>query len=123
MIFSSLPPALPQVRAGKLRAIGVTSLRRSAAAPEVPTIAEAGVPGYEALGWWGIVVPGKTPVTTVAALSATLARVLKSDEAKAQLFKEGIEAVGSTPEIFAAHLRTEQQKWAKVIKEGKLKIE
>jgi tripartite-type tricarboxylate transporter receptor subunit TctC len=123
MIFSSLPPALPQVRAGKLRAIAVTGLRRSAAAPEVPTIAESGVPGYEALGWWGIVVPGKTPRITITTLSATLARVLKGEEAKAQLFKEGIEAVGSTPEFFAAHLSTEQQKWTKVIKEGKLKIE
>jgi tripartite-type tricarboxylate transporter receptor subunit TctC len=123
MIFSTLPPALSQVRAGRLRALGVTGAKRSAVVPDVPTIAESGVPGYEALGWWGVLAPSRTPPAVIAALNAGIVKVLRSDDAKAQLFREGIEAAGSTPQQFAAHLKSEQQKWAKAIKDANIKIE
>ncbi len=123
MIFSTLPPALSQVRAGRLRAIGVTGTKRSPALPDVPTIADSGVPGYEAIGWWGILAPSRTPPAIITALNAAIVKVLKGEDAKAQLFREGIEAVGSSPEQYAAHLKFEQRKWARAIKDANLKLE
>jgi tripartite-type tricarboxylate transporter receptor subunit TctC len=123
LMFSTLPPALPQVRAGKLRPLGMTSLKRSAVAPEVPTIAESGVPGYESVGYWGVVVPGKTPPAIVATLQAAIAKGLKTDEARTQLAREGIEAVGGGSADYAAFLKAEQRKWAKLIKDVNLKLE
>ncbi|HTE16469.1 MAG TPA: tripartite tricarboxylate transporter substrate binding protein [Burkholderiales bacterium] len=123
MMFSTLPPALAQIRTGKLRAIGLTSPKRSAAMPEVPTIAESGLPGYEALGWWGILGPGKTPERVVAILNAELVKVLSSDDAKANLFKEGIEAAGSTAQQYGAYIMLERQKWAKVVTAANIKLE
>jgi tripartite-type tricarboxylate transporter receptor subunit TctC len=123
MMFSTLPPVLQHVRAGRLRALAVTGARRSAAAPEVPTIAESGLPGYEASGWWGILAPGKTPPGIVSALNAEILKVLKSDEAKTQLSREGVEAAGGSPAQFAAHIRSEGRKWAAVIKAANLKGE
>ncbi|HEX2827963.1 MAG TPA: tripartite tricarboxylate transporter substrate binding protein [Burkholderiales bacterium] len=123
MMFSTLPPALPQVRANRLRALGVTSAKRTAVVPDVPTISEAGVPGYESVGYWGVVVPGKTPLAIVTALNGAIAKVLASEDAKAQLFKEGIEAAGGSPADYAAFLKNEQKKWAKLIKDVNLKLE
>jgi tripartite-type tricarboxylate transporter receptor subunit TctC len=116
MMFSTLPPVLAQVRAGKVRAIAVTGAKRTAAAPEVPTIAESGLPGYEATGWWGILMPGKTPPAIVASLNAEIVKTLNADSTKAQLAREGIEAAGGTPAQFAAHIRAEGLKWAPIIK-------
>jgi tripartite-type tricarboxylate transporter receptor subunit TctC len=123
LMFSTLPPALPQIRAGKLRPLAVTSMKRTQVAPEVPTIAESGVPGYESVGYWGVVVPGQTPRSTIATLQAGVAKALRSDEGKAQLFREGIEAVGSSPGEYGAYLKAEQRKWASLIKEVNLKLE
>jgi tripartite-type tricarboxylate transporter receptor subunit TctC len=123
MMFSTLPPALPQVRANRLRALGVTSAKRTAVVPDVPTISEAGVPGYESVGYWGVVVPGKTPHAIVTALNGAIAKVLASEDAKAQLFKEGIEAAGGSPADYAAFLKNEQKKWAKLIRDVNLKLE
>jgi tripartite-type tricarboxylate transporter receptor subunit TctC len=122
-MFSTLPPVLPHLRAGKLRALAVTGARRSAAAPEVPTVAEAGLPGYEASGWWGVLVPGKTPPSIVSALNAGIVKVLRGDAAKAQLSREGIEAAGGSPAQFAAHIRSEGRKWGAVIKAANIKVE
>ena len=123
MMFSTLPPVLQHVRATKLRAIAVTGAKRSAALQDVPTIAESGLPGYEATGWWGILAPGKTPPGIVSTLNAEIVKVLNSDETKAQLNREGVEAGGGTPAQFAAHIRSEGRKWAPVIKAANIKGE
>ena len=123
MMFSTLPPALPQLRAGKLRGLAVTGAKRSPVVPDMPTIAESGLPGYEAIGWWGVLAPGKTPLPVVSMLNAEIIKVLNSEDAKAQLAREGIEAAASTPEQFAAHIQTEGRKWALVIKSAKIKGE
>lgn len=121
--FSTLPPALVHVRSGKLRALALTGSRRSAALPDIPTIAESGVPGYEALGWWGILAPTRTPRPIIATLNSHLVKVLAGESARAQLFREGIEAAGSTPEQYGARIASERQKWSKVIKEANIRIE
>jgi tripartite-type tricarboxylate transporter receptor subunit TctC len=123
MTFSTLPPVLAQVRAGRVRALAVTGAKRSPAAPEVPTVAESGLAGYEASGWWGILTPGKTPPAVVAALNAEIVKALRADDVKAQLLREGVEAAGGTPEEFAAHIRTEGKKWAAVIKAANIREE
>jgi tripartite-type tricarboxylate transporter receptor subunit TctC len=87
----------------------------------VPTIAESGLPNYEAAGWWGVLMPGKTPPAIVAALNADIMKVLSADATKAQLARDGIEAAPSTPEQFAAHMRKEGIKWAAVIKAADIK--
>jgi tripartite-type tricarboxylate transporter receptor subunit TctC len=123
MMFSTLPPVLAQIRAGRLRALAVTGAKRAAAAPELPTIAESGVPNYEAAGWWGVLMPGKTPPAIVMALNAEIVKVLSADATKAQLARDGIEAAPSTPEQFAAHMRAEGLKWAAVIKAANIQSE
>lgn len=123
MVFFSLPPVLQHMRAGKVRALAITGAKRSAVAPDVPTIAESGVQGYEAIGWWGILAPGKTPRQVVATLNTEIVNVLHAEETKAQLSREGIEAVGGSPAQFAAHIRSEGLKWAAVIKSANIKGE
>jgi tripartite-type tricarboxylate transporter receptor subunit TctC len=123
MMFSTLPPVLAQIRAGRMRALAVTGAKRTAAAPDVPTIAESGLPNYEAAGWWGVLMPGKTPPAIVAALNAEIVKVLSADATKAQLARDGIEAAPSTPEQFAAHMRKEGIKWAAVIKSANIQGE
>ena len=123
MLFSTLPPVLPQVRAGRLKALAVTGAKRSMAVPDVPTVAESGLAGYEALGWWGIVVPARTPRETIMALNATLVGVLTADDTQILFSREGIEAVGNSSEQYAAHLKAEKQKWLPVIKAANIKVE
>jgi tripartite-type tricarboxylate transporter receptor subunit TctC len=123
MMFSTLPPVLAQMRAGRMRAIAVTGVKRAAAAPEVPTIAESGLPNYEAAGWWGVLMPGKTPPAIVMALNAEIVKVLNADATRAQLARDGIEAAPSTPEQFAAHMRKEGLKWSAVIKAANIQAE
>ncbi len=123
MMFSTLPPVLAQIRAGRLRALAVTGAKRTAAAPELPTIAESGVPNFEATGWWGVLMPGKTPPTVVAALNAGIVKVLSADATKSQLARDGIEAAPSTPAEFAAHIRREGLRWAPVIKAANIQGE
>ena len=108
--------ALTQVRGGRLRALAITSAQRLAIAPEVPTIAEAGVPGYEATSWQGVVVPAGTPRAIVYRLYSEIARALQSPEVMERLAAEGSTAGGITPEAFAAYIRSEIAKWAKVVK-------
>ena len=116
LMFDNLPSALPQVKAGKLRALGVTSARRSQAAPEIPTIAESGVPGYEVDSWFGILAPAGTPKEVVGKLNAEIARILKMPDVRQRLQEQGAEPVGGTPEQFADHIRKETVKWARVVK-------
>jgi tripartite-type tricarboxylate transporter receptor subunit TctC len=123
MMFSTMPPVLSQVRAGKLRALAVTGARRSAAVPDLPTIAESGLAGYEASGWWGVLAPAGTPQNIITALNTAAVTVLHADDARTQLLKEGIEAAGGSPQQFAAHIQAERRKWATVIKEANITME
>jgi tripartite-type tricarboxylate transporter receptor subunit TctC len=114
--FPNIPPALPQVKAGKLRALGVTTLTRAAAAPEIPTLAEAGLPGFEAVAWFGVLAPAGTPRDIVLKVSQEIARIVRMPEMQDRLRLEGAEAVGSTPEQFAETIRRDIAKWAVVVK-------
>lgn len=116
MMFDNMPSALPHVKGGKLRALAVTSAKRSPAAPDVPTMAEAGVPGYEATSWFGILAPAGTPKDIVTKLNKEIARILAMPEIKEKLSAQGAEPVGNTPEQFAAHIKAEIKKWEGVVK-------
>jgi tripartite-type tricarboxylate transporter receptor subunit TctC len=116
VMTSTMPPALPHIRTARVRAIAVTSVRRSTALPDVPTVAESGVPGYEAIAWQGLVAPAKTPASVIARLNRELARILGESDIRAKLQELGFETMGSTPEQFAAYIQTEIAKWSKVIK-------
>jgi tripartite-type tricarboxylate transporter receptor subunit TctC len=111
---------LAAIRAGKVRALGVTSAKRSLQLPEVPTFAEAGVPGYEVTSWYGICAQSKVPQAIVAKLSADLNKVLSSPSLRKRLEDQAIEVTPSTPEEFLAHVRAETAKWTKVVKEAGL---
>ena len=116
MIFSSMPPALPHVQSGKLRALGVTSAARSPAAPDVPTIAQSGLPGYEVINWYGVLVPAKTATDIVGKLNAEIVRIMNLPAVKERLAAQGAETYTSTPAQFADYIRQETAKWAKVVK-------
>lgn len=114
-----ITPALtvwPQIKAGKLRGIAITGTQRSPAFPDLPTVAEAGLPGYEASQWYGVLVPAGTPTPIIERLSRELIKVVKLPSVVQTLDREGSEPVGSTPEAFAQFLKTEIDRWAKVIK-------
>jgi tripartite-type tricarboxylate transporter receptor subunit TctC len=106
---------MPQVKAGRLRAVAVTSLKRSAAAPELPTIAET-VPGYEANGWYGAFAPAATSKDLINRVNAEMNRIMKMPDVTQRLAGDGVEAVGTTPEQFGAYLKQEIAKWGKVVK-------
>ena len=123
MMFPTLPTAIQYIKAGKLRALGVTSAARSPALPAVPTIAEAGLPGYEATQWFGVLAPAGTPRAIVDRLQQEIARVLRAPEMRERLSAEGTEAVGGTPEEFTTLIKTETEKWARVIRAAGIKPE
>ncbi|HEV7820182.1 MAG TPA: tripartite tricarboxylate transporter substrate binding protein [Burkholderiales bacterium] len=118
VVFSSAPTAVPQVKAGKVRGIAVTTLRRSTALPELPTLAESGLPGYEADNWYGIVTTAGTPRPIVDYLNAEIVRAMQTADVKELLFKQGLEVHTSTPAEFGAYMKSEFDKWAKVIKDA-----
>jgi tripartite-type tricarboxylate transporter receptor subunit TctC len=120
---ASMLGTMPHVRSGKLRALGVTSSKRVANAPDVPTVAEAGVPGYESLQWYGLLAPAGTPKEIIARLNREAVAVLRSPEIAARLANDGTEIVAGTPEEFGAYLRSETEKWAKVVKAAGIKPE
>jgi tripartite-type tricarboxylate transporter receptor subunit TctC len=123
MMFDNMPSSLPLVREGKLRALGVTSLTRSAAAPDIPTIAESGLPGFEAVSWFAMFAPPGTPKPVVDKIQAEISRILKMPEVAKRLTDIGLEPVGSTSEELAAYQRTEIVKWAKVVKDSGARVE
>ena len=122
-MFDAMPTALPQVKAGKLRALAVTTARRSSQLPELPTVAEAGVPGFEAAGWFGFAAPAGTPKDVVNKLNREIVRILNLPDVKERLIAQGAEPVGDTPEEFAKYIKAEAAKWGKVIRTLNLKIE
>ena len=121
--IDSLPPYLPMIKAGKIRALAVTPSKRSTTVPELPTIAEAGVPGYEAVGWFGLAVPAATPRDVVNKLSAEVVRILQMPDVKARMFEVGAEPSGSTPEQFDEHVKKEVAKFAKVIQYANVELQ
>jgi tripartite-type tricarboxylate transporter receptor subunit TctC len=116
MAINSMSTVMPQVRAGKLRALGVASVRRVAAAPELPTIAEAGVPGYESVQWSGLLAPAGTSPDIIARLHKETIAIVRTPEMRERLAADGSEVIANTPDEFAAFLRSELVKWAKVVK-------
>ncbi|MDB5926521.1 MAG: hypothetical protein JWN13_5457 [Betaproteobacteria bacterium] len=121
--MDNMPAYLPQVKAGKIRALAVTPNKRSPAAPDIPTVAEAGVPGYNSSAWFGLVAPAATPKDVVSKLSAETARILQLPDVKSRLSELGAEPIGGTPEQFSAHIKAEIEKWAKVIKEANVELQ
>ena len=114
--FSLVPIAvgMPHVRSGKLRALGVAGLSRSSAAPELPTIAESGLPGFEVIGWWGVLAPAKTPRSAVDLLNRELRAALELPEVRRTLLDQGMDPAGGTPEQFGALIKADMDKWGEI---------
>jgi tripartite-type tricarboxylate transporter receptor subunit TctC len=123
LMFSTMPPALPHVKDGKLRALAVTSRKRSRATPDLPTVDEAALPGFEANTWHGVVLPAGTPPAIIARLNREIVAILHLHDIVERLSSQGAEALGSTPEEFAAYIRSETLKWAKVVRDSGAKAE
>ena len=123
ILFAVPSTALPHVRTGRLRALGVSSLQRISLAPELPTIAESGVPGFEGSAWYGVVVPARTPHDIVVKLNADIRRVLQQPEFRERMAGQGVELVGSSPEEFARFIKSEVAKWGRVVKAAGAKVE
>jgi tripartite-type tricarboxylate transporter receptor subunit TctC len=120
LLFATIPAAIQHIPGGRLRALGVTRARRAAMLPDVPTVAESGVPGYEAIEWNGVMVPAGTPQAVVRRIQQAVAKVLAPAEMKERLLAVGAEGVGSTPEEFAAFIQGELATWSKVVRELQL---
>jgi tripartite-type tricarboxylate transporter receptor subunit TctC len=116
LYFATISTALPHVKSNKLRALAVTTAKRSIVAPELPTIAEAGVPGYEHASWVGLLAPAHTPAPIVAKLYRDSLQVINIQDVKALLLRDGLEPVGDTPQEFSAAVKSEVSKWMKVVK-------
>ncbi|HMG59936.1 MAG TPA: tripartite tricarboxylate transporter substrate binding protein [Burkholderiales bacterium] len=118
LMFAPAQTVMPYVRAGKLKAFAVTGLKRSEILPDLPTVAESGLPGYEAVGWFGLLAPAATPKATVAKLSAEANRVLAMGDVREKMLGLGADPAGNTPEEFARFIRDDQAKWSKLMKEA-----
>lgn len=121
LIFATAASSIGHIKAGKIRALAVTTAKRSALVPDLPTIAEAGLPGFEANNWNGFLVPAKTPRPIINRLNKEIASALSQPDIKEFLFKQGLDAAPGTPEEFGAYIRSEMTKWAKVIKAAGVK--
>ena len=123
MMFDNMPSSLQLVREGKLRALGVTSSTRSPAAPEIPTIAESGLPGFDAVSWFALFAPANTPKPIIDKWQTEVRRILKLPDVAKRLADAGLDVVGGTPEELAAYQRSEITKWAKVVKDSGAKAD
>jgi len=122
-LFSIALTAIPQVKAGRVRALAITSAQRSAVAPELPTVAESGYPGFEVIGWFGWLAPAQTSRDIVARLNREMVAVLKQPDLRERLVAQGSDPVGNSPQQFGDFIRAERDKWAKVIKQAGIRIE
>jgi tripartite-type tricarboxylate transporter receptor subunit TctC len=122
-MFENIVTILPLARSGKLRALGVTTAARSSAAPDIPTLTEDGVPGYDANAWFGFFVPAGTPQPTINRLNAEIVKIVKLPETRERFITLGAEPVGSTPAEFGAFFRNEVEKWAKVVKSSGARVD
>ena len=123
LMFSPSSTVLPHVKSGRLRALAVTTARRLPSLPDLPTVAESGLAGYETITWFGFVAPAHTPQPVVARLNGEIVKVLATAEVRAQFSAQGIETLGGTPGEFAAYIRAEIDKWAKVIRQSGAKAD
>jgi tripartite-type tricarboxylate transporter receptor subunit TctC len=123
MMFDNMPSSLPHVKAGKLRALAVSTLKRSPALPQLPTVAESGLPGFEVSVWFAVLAPAGTPREIVQRLNGALVKALQSPDVKQRLADQGAEPVGNTPEQFTAVLQRDLVKWAKVVKDANVKLD
>jgi tripartite-type tricarboxylate transporter receptor subunit TctC len=122
MMFENMPGAVSYINGGKLRILAVTGLQRSPAMPQVPTVAESGVPGYESLSWSGIAVAAGTPRVVIAKLNREVNAILATPEMRQKLADQGAEAVGGTPEAFAEHILRERDKWSRVVRSANIAV-
>jgi tripartite-type tricarboxylate transporter receptor subunit TctC len=123
MLYSSIPSVLPQVRSGQLNALAVGSAKRLPSLPDIPTLAETGVPGYEAYSWVGIVAPAKTPKAIVTRLNQEIVDILKQKDVAEKLNQQGALPVGDTPEQFGAYIKAEIDKWGAVVRAANIKAD
>jgi tripartite-type tricarboxylate transporter receptor subunit TctC len=123
LTFGTMLNTLPPIRSGRLRGIAVTAAKRSAAVPNLPTVAEAGFAGYEATAWYGVFAPAATPPDVIAKLNGAISLILSDAELKRRLTDEGAELIGGLPERLRDHVRREIDKWAKVVKEAGVKVD
>jgi tripartite-type tricarboxylate transporter receptor subunit TctC len=121
--FPTAPGALPHIQAGRMRALAVAGAKRSPALPELPTVSEAGVPGFEASTWYALLAPANTPQNIVAKLNGEVVRILKQPEVHERLTAMGIEIVGGSPDELARHIRSEIPKWARVVKQSGARVD
>jgi len=121
--FGPILPAIPHVKAGRIKALGVSGLKRSSAAPDIATIAEQGLPGFEVNSWYGLFVPAKTPRAVVMQLNRELGRILALPDVKERLSSNGVDPVASTPEALQRLVQTEKKVWSKVIRQANIKVQ
>jgi tripartite-type tricarboxylate transporter receptor subunit TctC len=118
LVFATAASAVPQIKAGKIKGIAVTTIKRAALMPNIPTIAESGLPGFDANNWYGLLAPAKTPRPIIMRLNAEVTKVLAIPEVKDFLFNQGLDPAPGTPEQFGAYIKSEITKWAKVVKDS-----
>jgi tripartite-type tricarboxylate transporter receptor subunit TctC len=123
VMFMPTTNAVPLARSGRLRALAVTSRERVPAMPELPTVSESGLKGYESSQWYGLLAPAGTPVDVLGLLSSQVVKIMQAPDMKQRLTGDGLVAVGSTREQFAAHIKVELAKWAKVIKASGARVD
>jgi tripartite-type tricarboxylate transporter receptor subunit TctC len=123
IVFTGVPPVVPLVKAGRVRLLAITGRQRTAQLPDVPTIAEAGLPGAQVLIWYGVVAPVATPKEVVARLNREIVRIMQAPDLREKFSQQGIDPETSTPEQFAQLIREEYARWTKVIRTTGIKLE
>jgi tripartite-type tricarboxylate transporter receptor subunit TctC len=123
VMAATILTGMPQIRAGRLRPLGISSAARSAVVPDIPTVSEAGLPGFESVQWYGLLAPAQTPKEIITRLHAEMTRILQQPDVKDRFAGDGADPVGNTPDEFARYIQSELVKWAKVAREAGIKSE